>query len=151
MRTVDGRLTLLRIYRSSTLLTWHSPSIAKVWVRGMRRYEGLRLRGNRGEDAFLLKALAIGAPSVIGGFKSRATNLSWGQCRQRTLFPPSNVPCAVCSNGTRWRSVALVPAEPGIAYEAVEVHVDQADIERTCREVDTCLDAGVAGVEVEVG
>ncbi len=66
------------------------------------------------------------------------------------MSPLSNVPCAVCSNGTQWRCAALVPAGSGTAYEAAEVHVDQADMESTCHAVGTCLDVGVADAEVEV-
>lgn len=44
----------------------------------------------------------------------------------------------------------MAPAGSDIAYEAAEVHVDQADIERTCHVVGTCLDTGAADVEVEV-
>lgn len=50
-----------------------------------------------------------------------------------------------------WPSSALVPADFGKPY-AVEGHLlDLADMERTCREEDTFLDAGgVARVEVAV-
>jgi hypothetical protein len=44
----------------------------------------------------------------------------------------------------------LALAETGIAYEAVEVPADQADIDRTYHVVGTCQDAGVADAEVEV-
>ena len=43
----------------------------------MCRHKGLRLRRYRRENAFLLEALAVGAPSVFRGLKSRATNLPY--------------------------------------------------------------------------
>ena len=62
---VNSRLTLLRIQRSSATLGWQSPGIAKVWVGGVGRYEGLRLGGDWGEDTLLLEALAVGTTTVI--------------------------------------------------------------------------------------
>ncbi len=62
---VDGRLPLLRVQRSPTTLVWQSPCVAKMWVRCVRWYEGLRLGGDWREDAFLLEALTIGTTTVI--------------------------------------------------------------------------------------
>lgn len=65
VRPVDGRLPLLRVQRSSTTLGWQSPSVAKMWVRSVGWYEGLRLGGDGCEDALLLETLAVGTATVI--------------------------------------------------------------------------------------
>jgi hypothetical protein len=49
--------------------------VAEVRVGGVRGDEGLRLRGDRSKHALLIKALAVGAPSVGGVFEARATDL----------------------------------------------------------------------------
>jgi len=41
----------------------------------MGRHKGLRLRGDRGEDALLLEALAIGAAPIVRGLEAGAPNL----------------------------------------------------------------------------
>ena len=62
-----------------------------------------------------------------------------------------NIPCAAYSIDMLWPSSALVPADSGRPYAAEGHLLDLADMERTCREEDTSLDAGdVARVEVAV-
>ena len=72
---VNSRLPLLRIQWSSSTLGWQSPSVAKMWVRSVGWYEGLRLGGDWCEDTLLLEALAVGTTTVIRCFETRATNL----------------------------------------------------------------------------
>ena len=74
--TVYGRLALLWIYRPPTLSRRHGARVAEMRISGMGRYESLRLRGYRREDAFLLKTLAIRATSIIRSLKTRAANLN---------------------------------------------------------------------------
>ena len=62
---VDSRLPLLRVQRSSTTLRLQSPSVAKMWVRSVGWYKGLRLGGHWSENAFLLEALAVGTTTII--------------------------------------------------------------------------------------
>ena len=77
MRTVDDRLTLLRVQRTAaTLLRWYTASIAHVWVCNVRRYERLRLSGYWCKDTFLLEALAVDASAVVGGLEAGAANLA---------------------------------------------------------------------------
>ena len=54
----------------------------------MRRHKSLGLRGDWGEDALLLEALAVGAASVIGGFEAGAADLQFDQYCELRMFPP---------------------------------------------------------------
>lgn len=76
MRTIDDRLTLLRVqWTAATLLRWHTASVAHVWVCDMGRHKCLRLRGYWCKDTFLLEALTVDASAVVGCLEPRAANL----------------------------------------------------------------------------
>lgn len=109
------------------------PRIAQMGVCSVGRNEGLSLGGNRSEHAFLVETHAIGATSIGGAFKARATNL-WAQNRSvlgllrvstaGTIFSPS------CDgNSGRQSLCAALGQQPGRLLGEVVV-------ERTCRAVD---------------
>lgn len=64
---------------SVELHTWVGASaalrVAQMRVGGVRGDKGLRLRGDRGEHALLVEALAVGAAAVRGVLEARAANL----------------------------------------------------------------------------
>lgn len=76
VRAIYGRLTLLRVdWPARRTSRGHRSPRAHVRVCRMGWDEGLSLGGHRSEDAFLLKALAIGATSIFGGVEAGATDL----------------------------------------------------------------------------
>lgn len=104
----------------------------------MGRDEGLCLRGNGGEDAFLLEALTVGATTILGRIKTGTTDLA--RVSACGLPPPLLViilPCDDGNTGMRWPFAAWELAGSGRSYAAAAE--DDAHIERTCREgVGTC-------------
>lgn len=107
--TVNSRLPLLRVQRSATALGWQSPSVAKMWVRSVGWYEGLRLGRDWCEDTLLLEALAVGTTTVIGCFEARATNLQLISTTRKTLklastyLAPSTISTRDCRSLPRSR------------------------------------------------
>lgn len=76
MRPVDGRRRTLRINGSAAALLRHGRRVSQVRVGSMRGHKGRGVRGDGGEDAFLLESLTVGTPSVFGSFEARAADLS---------------------------------------------------------------------------
>ena len=70
----------------------------------------MRLGGNGSEDAVLVEAHAIGAPAVVGGLKSRASNLGKGEWLTEQLATRRELPCVSCSNDRQWRFAGVVRA-----------------------------------------
>ena len=151
VRAVDCRLAGLGINWSTAALRRHGRRITEMWVSGVRRDKRLRLGRDRCEDTFLLKALAIGAATILGCFEARAPNLEH-RCqhtRGSHDFLMINSLCASYSSGKRSLYAASVPV--GYNSCAVKDHrADLVDALGTCRrqEGDTCLDAADAAVEV---
>ena len=105
MGTVDGRLTLMRIQRTTSALWRHDAWLAQVRVGGMGRNEGLCLRGNGREYTLLLETLAVGAATILGSIKTRAADL--GVSSALVLYPitTDHPPCDGDNTGRLWRSV----------------------------------------------
>lgn len=63
--TINCRLPLMGINRSTSPLWWHCTWLAKMRVGGMGRDEGLRLGRHGCKNAFLLEPLAVGTTSIL--------------------------------------------------------------------------------------
>ena len=108
-----------------------------MWIGGVGRYKGLRLGGNRSEDAFLLEALAVGTTTVVGRFEARATDLNGiSMTRAICIEPRFDVPCVVYNIDTRWPSSAWVPVDSDSPCEVAPWSEDpEAHRESTYHEV----------------
>ena len=76
MGAVDGGgVTRGGIDRTAALLRRQGTGGAQMRIGRVGGNKGLGLRGDGGEDAFLLEALAVGTPSVLGGLEARTPDL----------------------------------------------------------------------------
>lgn len=71
MRAVDGRWrTLLRVQRTAATALGHGRSAPQMRVSSVRWDKGRSVGRDRGEDALLLEALAVGATAILGCFET---------------------------------------------------------------------------------
>lgn len=89
MRPVDcGRGTVLRIDWSTAALLRERRRISQVRIGRMSGHKSGGVGRDGREDAFLLEPLAVGTPSIFGGFEARAANLR----RISLVFQGSPIP-----------------------------------------------------------
>lgn len=118
MGPVDDGLALLRVDASTTALGRQAARVAKVRISRVGGHEGLRLRRDGREDAFLLKALAIRAAAVFGRFEAGAAYLGRrSACPHRgrdgndgMAVQGGHSLSASCNSDKRWRSADAGPA-----------------------------------------
>lgn len=80
----------------------HGWGLADTTPDCVGRHESLSLGRDGSEDAVLVEAHAIGAASVVGGFKTRASDLPKSELGTEDSAK-RDLPCVSCNNDRRWQ------------------------------------------------